>query len=121
MLKLAGRTQKPAQRVSLHVHKGDTVKVISGKDKGKTGVVKKALPKKGKVLVEGVNLITKHQKPVLGQPGAGRVKREAPIFSCKVMPVCPGCKKPTRIGHQRLDSGKKVRICTRCKEKLDKA
>lgn len=121
MLKLGGRTQKPARRVKLHVQKDDTVMVMSGKDKGKTGKIKRTLPKHGKVVVEGVNQIVRHQKPVLGQPGAGRVKREAPFYASKVMPVCPRCKKPTRIGHRHLESGKKVRICIRCKEKMDKA
>ena len=122
MLRLGKRsTKKPVEAKPLHVHKGDTVMVISGKDKGKTGLVKKAMPKLGKVIVEKVNMVTRHKKPIMGQPGAGRITSEAPLFASKVMPVCPGCKKPTRIAHQQLDNGKKVRTCTHCQEKLDKA
>ena len=95
----------------LHVKTGDTVMIISGKDKGKTGKVLEVSPKEGKVIVEGCNLVTKHVKPrAVGQQG-GIVKAEAPLYACKVMPVCPKCGKPTRVGHMVKEDGTKVRVC----------
>ena len=98
-----------ATAVKLHVKKGDTVQVLSGKDKGKEGKILTALPKKGKVIVEGVNKVKRHTKPSQTNPQGGIVTKEAAIASCKVMLVCPSCKKPTRIAHKEVD-GKKVRI-----------
>jgi large subunit ribosomal protein L24 len=92
----------------LHVKTGDTVYVISGKDKGKTGKVLRVFPKKGKVIVEGINMITKHMKPNQINPQGGVVKREAPIFSSKVMLFDEKAGKPTRVGYKYVD-GKKVR------------
>lgn len=104
---------------SLHVKNGDRVVVISGKDKGKMGNVKKVMPTDSKVVVEGLNMVTKAQKP---QPMAGiqggLVKLEAPMDASKVMIVCPACEKPTRIKHYVVD-GKKVRVCKKCGEQLD--
>lgn len=78
--------------VKLHVKKGDTVQVLSGKDKGKEGKILTALPKKGKVVVEGVNKVKRHTKPSQTNPQGGIVTKEAAIASCKVMLVCPSCK-----------------------------
>ncbi len=95
----------------LHIKTGDTVMIISGKDKGKTGKVLEVSPKEGKVIVEGCNLVTKHVKPrMMGQQG-GIVKAEAPLYACKVMPICPKCGKPTRVGHKIQEDGTKVRQC----------
>lgn len=107
------------KKKSLHVKTGDRVIVIAGKDKGKTGNVKKAIPSEGKVLVEGLNMVTKAQKanPMLGIQG-GLNKIEAPLDSSNVMVVCPSCEKPTKVGHEVKD-GKKVRVCKKCGEKLD--
>ena len=104
---------------SLHVKSGDRVIVTAGKDKGKTGNVKKAIPADSKVIVEGVNLVTKAQKPqpMLGIQ-CGLIKKEAPLDSSNVMVVCPACEKPTRIKHAVVD-GKKVRVCKKCGEQLD--
>ncbi len=103
----------------LHVKTGDRVMVIAGKDKGKTGNVKKAYPTEGKVSVEGLNMVTKAQKPM---PAAGiqggLVKLEAPMDASKVMIVCPACQKVTRVAHKVVD-GKKVRVCKKCGEQLD--
>ena len=93
---------------SLHVKTGDLVYVISGKDKGKTGKVLKVFPKKGKVVVEGINMITKHMKPTPIHPQGGVVTKEAAIFSSKVMLFDEKAGKPTRVGHKVVD-GKKVR------------
>lgn len=107
------------KKKSLHVKTGDRVIVTAGKDKGKTGNVKKAIPSEAKVIVEGVNMVTKAQKanPMLGIQG-GLNKIEAPLDSSNVMVVCPSCEKPTRVGHEVKD-GKKVRICKKCGETLD--
>ena len=105
--------------VKLHVKKGDTVQVLSGKDKGKEGKILTALPKKGKVIVEGVNKVKRHNKPSQTNPQGGIVTKEAAISSSKVMVVCPKCKKPTRIAH-KVENGKSVRACKHCGEVLDK-
>ena len=101
----------------LHVKKGDTVVVVSGDDKGLKGEVLETSPKEGKVIVEGVNVITKHVKPTrVGQQG-GIVKAAAPLYACKVQLVCPECKKPTRIAHKFEADGDKVnklRVCKKC-------
>lgn len=107
------------KKKSLHVKTGDRVIVTAGKDKGKTGNVKKSIPSESKVIVEGVNMVTKAQKanPMLGIQG-GLNKIEAPLDSSNVMVVCPSCEKPTKVGHEVKD-GKKVRVCKKCGEKLD--
>ena len=102
----------------LHVRKGDTVIILSGKDKGKKGKVLEVSPYEGKVIVEGCNMITKHVKPRrMGETG-GIVKAEAPLYACKVMLVCPKCGKPTRLAHKILNDGeKRARLQKRsCKE-----
>ncbi|MBP3761408.1 MAG: 50S ribosomal protein L24 [Ruminococcus sp.] len=105
----------------VHVKTGDTVILRTGKyedkfDKNKdrkTGKVVEVSPKEGKVIVEGINVITKHVKPTrMGQQG-GIVKTEAPVYACKVQLVCPKCGKPTRIGHT-FEDGKKLRVCKKC-------
>lgn len=103
----------------LHVRKDDTVVVISGKDKGKQGKVVTALPRKGKVVVEGVNRVMKHQKPRGVKEPGGRIEREAPIFASKVMLVCGKCNKATRIAHKILADGSKVRVCKKCGETFE--
>ncbi|MCD7727342.1 MAG: 50S ribosomal protein L24 [Ruminococcus sp.] len=95
----------------LHIKTGDTVVVLSGKDKGKKGKVLQVSPKERKVIVEGINMCTKHVKPRRQGEAGGIVKAEAAMYACKVMPVCPKCGKPTRVGHKILDDGSKVRIC----------
>ncbi|MCQ2739372.1 MAG: 50S ribosomal protein L24 [bacterium] len=104
---------------SLHVKTGDRVVITAGKDKGKIGNIKKAIPSEGKVLVEGANMITKATKanPAYGIQG-GLIKKEAALDSSNVMIVCPSCEKPTRIKHAIID-GKKVRVCKKCGEQLD--
>ncbi|MBQ1612895.1 MAG: 50S ribosomal protein L24 [Alphaproteobacteria bacterium] len=104
---------------SLHVKTGDRVVVTAGKDKGKMGNIKKSIPAESKVVVEGVNMVTKAQRPqpMMGIQG-GLIKMEAPLDSSNVMVVCPACEKPTRIKHAVID-GKKVRVCKKCGEQLD--
>ena len=102
----------------LNVKKGDTVVVLSGKDKGKQGKVIEAQPKKGKVIVEGVNKVKRHTKPSQKYPQGGIIQKEAPLNACKVMLVCPACKKATRTGKKEVN-GKMVRACKKCGEVID--
>lgn len=95
----------------LHVKKGDTVMVISGKSKGRTGKVLEVSPKEGKVIVEKANMVTKHVKPRRQGEVGGRIEAEGALYACKVQVICPKCKQPTRIGHKILEDGTKVRVC----------
>jgi large subunit ribosomal protein L24 len=97
----------------MNIKTNDTVIVLSGKDKGKKGKVISADPKSLKVIVEGVNVAQKHQKPRKQGEEGGIIKKETPIYASKVMLVCPKCGKPTRIGHVIVD-GKKSRACKKC-------
>lgn len=100
----------------VHVKTGDTVVVLSGKDKGKQGTVLAVSPSERKVIVEKINMVSKHVKPKrMGEPG-GIIKAEAAMYADKVQIVCPRCKKPTRIGHKFFEDGSKGRICRKCGE-----
>ncbi|WP_249872551.1 50S ribosomal protein L24 [Oceanobacillus saliphilus] len=103
----------------MHVKKGDKVKVLSGKDRGKTGTILEAFPKKERVLVEGINMIQKHAKPSQDNPQGGILNIEAPIHVSNVMPLDPKSGEPTRVGYEVRD-GKKVRIAKKSGEALDK-
>lgn len=104
--------------IKLHVKKGDTVVVLSGKDKGKQGKIISAMPKAGKVVVEGVNKVKRHSKPSLKVPQGGIITKEMPLHACKVQLVCPACNKPTRIGHKDVN-GKNSRVCKKCGEVIE--
>ena len=97
----------------MNIKRDDKVIVLSGKDKGKQGKVLSADPKDMKVVVEGVNVATKHQKPMKQGQDGGIIKVETPIYVSKVQLVCPKCGKGTRVGHKIAD-GKKVRVCKKC-------
>ena len=99
---------------TMSIKKGDTVVVLSGKDKGKQGKVLEAMPESRKVIVEKVNVATRHQKPRQQGEQGGIVKKEAPIYACKVMRVCPKCNKPTRPASKAGKDGKRVRVCKKC-------
>jgi len=111
---------------SLNVKKGDTVVVISGKDKGKKGKIMVAQPDDERVIVQGTAMVPRHVKPrKQGQPG-GRIEKEGPIHASNVMLVCPKCDKPTRIAHKLKEveiSGEKkqksVRVCKKCGKVID--
>ena len=111
----------------MHVKTNDMVVVISGKDKGKQGKISAAFPKTGRVTVEGVNMVTKHQKARNAMQPGGIVKKELPIDASNVMLVCPKCGKPTRVSHKvnvAVDAnGKKnrtmVRVCKKCGADID--
>lgn len=98
----------------LHVKKGDTVVILSGKDKGKKGKVLEASPKEQKLIVEGLNMVTKHVKPRKQGDAGGIIKAEGAMYACKVMAVCPKCNKPTRLGHAIKSDGTKTRNCKHC-------
>ena len=104
---------------SLNIRKDDTVQVITGKYKGKKGKVMKAMPAKGYVIVEGVNIRKKHQKPTKDVQQGGIIETEGPIHKSNVMLLCPRCSKPTRLGF-KLGGDKKVRVCHKCGEAIDK-
>lgn len=104
--------------IKLHVKKGDTVVVLSGKDKGKQGKVITAMPKAGKVVVEGVNKVKRHSKPSLKVPQGGIITKEMPMHACKVQLICPACNKPTRVGHKEV-GGKNSRVCKKCGEVIE--
>ena len=104
----------------LHVKKGDTVIVLSGKDKGKKGKIISCLPKDGKVVIEGVNIVKKHTRPTQRSPQGGIKEQEAPIRSSKVSLVCPSCKKPTRVGKKILADGTKAKVCSICRETIER-
>ncbi len=103
---------------SLSIRKNDTVVVLSGKDKGKEGKVLKVMPEAGKVIVEKVNVVSRHQRPRKQGEQGGIKQYEAPIYSCKVMRVCPKCNKPTRAAHKILADGKKVTVCKKCSAEI---
>ncbi|MDP3889426.1 MAG: 50S ribosomal protein L24 [bacterium] len=98
------------------VKKNDKIIVISGKDKGKEGVVIAILPKKGKVMAKGISIATRHTKARKQGETSGIKKEETFIDLVKVMPICDACKKPCRTGSKKLEQNKCVRVCKRCKE-----
>lgn len=110
-----------ANRVRMHVKKGDLVVVISGKYRGKRGKVLRVLPEKGRIIVEGVNLVKRHMKPSPKNPQGGIVEKEAPIPASKVMLVDPETKDRTRVGVRVLPDGRRVRYAKKSGELIDKA
>ena len=105
----------------MDIRRDDTVVVLSGKDKGKQGKVLSASPKTGKVIVAGVNVASKHQKPRSQKEEGGIIKMETPIYACKVQVVCPKCGKATRVGHKTEvvnGKNKNSRVCKKCGAEL---
>jgi large subunit ribosomal protein L24 len=103
----------------VHVKKGDMVYVLSGKDKDKKGRVLKVFPDEMKVLVEGVNITSRHKKPRSANQQGGIIPQESPIDSSNVMFFCSRCKAPAKIGKIILENGQKARVCKRCGETID--
>ena len=111
----------------MHVRSKDQVVIISGKDKGKKGKITAAFPKTGKVVVEGVNMVTKHQKARNAMQPGGIIHKEAPIDASNVMLVCPKCGKAARVSHkvtlvETENGGKKrkmIRVCKKCQAEID--
>lgn len=100
----------------MRIKKNDKVKVLSGKDSGKISSIIAILPKKGKVKVKDVAVVTKHVKPRRAGETSGIIKSESYIDLSKVLPICKSCNEPTRIGAKLLEDGKKFRSCKRCGE-----
>ena len=103
--------------MAMNVKKGDTVIVLSGKDKGKQGKVLGTVPSEAKVVVEGINMVTCHVKPRKQGETGGIVQREAAMYASKVQVVCPKCNKEVRIAH-KIENGKKTRVCKHCGAEL---
>ena len=102
----------------VHVKTGDTVIILSGKERGKKGKILAVSPAEGKVIIEGRNMVSKHVKArKMGEQG-GIIKAESAIYACKVQVVCPRCGKPTRVSHKIYEDGTKERICAKCGEAL---
>lgn len=103
----------------MEIRKNDSVMVIAGKERGKTGKILRVLPEKGAVIVERLNIVKRHSKPRGPQQPGGIVEKEAAIHSSNVMIMCDKCNAPVRIGRKILADGKKIRICRSCNEALD--
>lgn len=101
--------------------RGDTVAVIAGKERGKRGKVLRLLPAEGRLIVEKLNMIKRHQRPTQKLRQGGIIEREGTLPFSNVMVVCPKCDRPARTGVQALADGRKVRVCKRCGEIVDKA
>jgi len=102
-----------------HIKKNDTVMVVAGKEKGKTGKVLKVLPKKDRAVVEKVNFIKRHMRPGAHSRQGGIVEKENPINLSNLMVVCGKCTDPTRVGRKVLEDGSKVRYCKKCDEIIE--
>lgn len=106
--------------IRLKIKKGDQVMVTKGKERGKTGKILRVIPERGKVLVEGLNMVKRHQRPTAQLRQGGIIEKEAPISIANVMLLCERCKAPVRVGRKLLEDGTKVRYCKRCGECIDK-
>ena len=100
------------------IRREDTVLVIKGKERGKTGVIRQVIPGKRRVIVAGVNMVKRHMRPRAERPG-GIIEREGSIHVSNVMIICKSCNKPTRVGFRFRESGSKVRFCRHCDQPLD--
>ncbi len=103
----------------VHVKTGDTVAVLSGKSRGKRGKVLRVIPAQGRVVVEGVNVAKRHQRPSAKVMQGGIIEQENPIAAAAVAVVCPSCHQPTRVGHMELEE-RRVRRCLKCGEVVDR-
>lgn len=103
----------------MQIRKNDSVMVIAGKERGKTGKILRVLPDKGAVIIERINLIKRHSRPRGPQQPGGIVEKEAPIEASNLMIMCDKCNAPVRIGRKILADGEKIRVCRRCGEALD--
>jgi large subunit ribosomal protein L24 len=102
----------------LKIRKGDRVRVLTGKDRGKEGEIMRALPRDRKVIVEGVNVAKKHQRPTRATQQGGIIDKDMPLPVANVALVCPSCGKATRVGYKFDTSGQKVRICRKCEGEI---
>ena len=105
----------------MRIRAGDPVLVIAGTEKGKTGRVERQDPEKDRLIIEGVNLVTRHMKPKPGIAQGGRIQKEASIHASNVVLICNKCNEPTKPKITYLDTGSRVRSCTKCQEVIDDA
>ncbi len=117
---------RPLHLAKLHVHKGDTVLVLSGKDKGKRALVERAMPRENKVVVEGINIAKKHVRAGRGGTQPGIIEKAMPLHASNVMVVCTQCGQPTRIAHDRVPQGtdqkeRTRRICKKCDQPIQES
>jgi len=106
--------------VKLHVKKNDMVKIVAGKERGKTGKVLRIFPDKGRVVVENLNVVKRHTRPSQLNPEGGIIEKEAPISISNVMLICGSCNEATRTGVRTLEDGSKSRFCKKCNASVDK-
>ena len=106
--------------VKMHIKKNDMVKIIAGKEQGKTGKVLRVFPGKSRVVVEGLNMIKRHTRPNQLYPEGGILEKEAPLSASNVMLICGSCNQPVRTGVRLLEDGDKTRYCKKCNESVDK-
>ena len=106
-------------RNKFHIKRDDKVKIIAGKDMGKIGKVLKVIRKKDRILVENINIVKRHTKASASNRQGGIVEREAPLHRSNILLMCNKCMAPVRVKMQRLEDGKKVRVCRKCKEFID--
>jgi large subunit ribosomal protein L24 len=118
-----GRSRRyPEEEFAVKIKAGDTVEVIRGDDRGFRGTVRTAYPRENKIIIDGVNVVIKHQRAVPAgrqQTPGGRIELEAPIDASKVMLVCPSCQEPTRLGHVVVEGGRRMRVCKKCTAQID--
>ena len=105
--------------MAARVKRNDTVQVITGKDRGRRGSVRQVLPKNGRVIVTGINMVKKHRRSQNPTTPSDIIDLEAPLHLSNVMLVCPSCDATTRVGFQALDGGAKTRVCKRCGDAID--
>ena len=103
----------------MKIHKGDQVMIMSGRDRGKQGRVERVLLSESKVVVAGLNTVTRHMRARPGVRQAGRIQQEAPLDASNVRIICSACNQPARTRSHKLEDGTKVRVCQRCQETID--
>jgi large subunit ribosomal protein L24 len=108
-----------AESKKYHIKKNDTVMVIAGKEKGKTGKVMRIVTKKDRVIVEKLNMVKRHMRPGQNSRQGGILEKESPIHISNLMLVCSKCTDPTRVGYKLLDDNQKVRYCKKCSEIIE--
>ena len=101
------------------IKRNDTVQVLSGKDRGKQGQVRRMIPKEGRAIVTGVNIVKKHRRPRTANETGGIIEMEAPLYVSKLMVICPSCGKPSRIGIRTKTDGTRFRYCKKCESELE--
>jgi large subunit ribosomal protein L24 len=118
------KEKKPLHLAKMNIHKGDTVLIISGKDKGKEGTVSRALPQASKIIVEGLNVVKKHIRPQGQTRQGGVIEKAMPLHVSNVMLKCTNCGQPTRVAHDRRPLGadqkvRTVRVCKKCGKQIE--